>query len=339
MRKARLKLEAAATYHVMSRIVDRQLLIGEREKAYLRHIMRRLEVFTGCEVKTYALMDNHFHLLLHVPLKKEVSDTEVISRARVLYGKKKFSGIEEQFRRWEEQGQEYLVQEQINNFRVRMYDLSEFMKTFKQRFSIFYNSTHARRGTLWEERYKSVLVEENQHAQLVTAAYIDLNPVRAGIVGAPEDYRWSGYGEAVAVAGSASRGISHLFINEDVTLCKQDALMRYRKFIYYRGECRFDGLTGAMARPGFSKDMVDLVLEKGGRLSLPDILRCKVRYFSDGFIIGSRGFVNKMFREHALYFTDKKRNRGAKIMKYGEWGGLCAARELQVGVISIPDDG
>jgi len=63
-----------------------------------------------------------------------------------------------------------------------MYELSQFMKTFKQCFSIYYNSNHERRGTLWEERFKSVLVEESEYAQLVAGAYIDLNPVRAGIV-------------------------------------------------------------------------------------------------------------------------------------------------------------
>jgi hypothetical protein len=52
-------------------------------------------------------------------------------------------------------------------------------------------------GTLWEGRFKSVLVEGTGQTLSTMAAYIDLNPVRAGIVKDPADYRWSGYAEAV----------------------------------------------------------------------------------------------------------------------------------------------
>ena len=70
------------------------------------------------------------------------------------------------------------------------------MKPLKQCFTRWFNREQDRRGTLWEERFKSVLVEDG-HAARVMAAYIDLNPVRAGMVEHPKDYRWSSYGEAV----------------------------------------------------------------------------------------------------------------------------------------------
>jgi hypothetical protein len=59
--------------------------------------------------------------------------------------------------------------------------------------------TRCRQGTLWEERFKSVLVEGAGPALSVMAAYIDMNPVRAGLVSDPKDYRWCG--NAAAVAG------------------------------------------------------------------------------------------------------------------------------------------
>ena len=77
-----------------------------------------------------------------------------------------------------------------------MNDLSEFMKTFLQRFTRWFNRTHKRRGTLWEARYKSVIIESGLAARTL-AGYIDLNPVRAGLVEDPADYPWSSYGEAV----------------------------------------------------------------------------------------------------------------------------------------------
>ena len=90
---------------------------------------------------------------------------------------------------------------------ARMHDVSEFMKTLKQRFTIWFNHTHDRYGTLWAERFKSTVVEGREAALRVTAAYIDLNPVRAGIVEDPKDYRWSGYGDAVGGSTEAREGI------------------------------------------------------------------------------------------------------------------------------------
>jgi len=335
---SRLKLDTAATYHVMSRIVDKQLIIKDLEKRYLRGLLSRLEVFSGCRIRTYSILDNHFHILLHVPERVDVSDKEVKRRAKVLYGAKKYSLMKDQWKEWQEGGQEERVAEQLNKFRARMYDLSQFMKTFKQCFSIYYNSKHERRGTLWEERFKSVLVEESEYAQLVVGAYIDLNPVRAGIVKDPKDYRWSGYGEAVggtkllgAYAAESKRHICDLFVSSEVD--EKQALMQYREILYAQGACRHDELTGRVIKPGFSREQVDKVLDGGGRLPLIEVLHCKVRYFSDGMVIGGKAFVEKILNERSDMFTGKRRARGATEMKFGVWGGLCAARELRVRVV------
>ena len=74
-----------------------------------------------------------------------------------------------------------------------MGDLSAFVKTLKQRYSMSYNGRYARKGTLWEDRFKSVLVENAIDAKATVAAYIDLNPVRAGMVPASELYPWSSH--------------------------------------------------------------------------------------------------------------------------------------------------
>jgi hypothetical protein len=58
---------------------------------------------------------------------------------------------------------------------------------------MYYNQRHNRRGTLWGERFKSVIVE-NGESLINCLAYIDLNPLRAGIVSRPEDYRWNSLG-------------------------------------------------------------------------------------------------------------------------------------------------
>jgi hypothetical protein len=88
-----------------------------------------------------------------------------------------------------------------------MYDLAEFGKTLKQRVSFSYNRRHQRKGTLWEERFKSVLVDGSPGTLMRMAAYIDLNAVRAGLVKDPKDYRFSGYGEAMGGSKQARAGL------------------------------------------------------------------------------------------------------------------------------------
>ena len=96
----------------------------------------------------------------------------------------------------------------------RMWDLSEFMKAVKQKFTQWYNNRNGLSGTLWEGRFKSVLVEDGYAARM-TAAYIDLNPVRAGMVKDPKDYRWCSYGEACAGGEHAQQGLLEVMLKEE----------------------------------------------------------------------------------------------------------------------------
>ncbi|NCC84656.1 MAG: hypothetical protein EOM03_11090 [Clostridia bacterium] len=70
---------------------------------------------------------------------------------------------------------------------IRLCSLSEFMRSFKQSFGRYFNKKHNRKGYFWGDRYKSLIVEEG-HTLINLLAYIDLNPIRAGIVKKPEDY-------------------------------------------------------------------------------------------------------------------------------------------------------
>ena len=106
-----------------------------------------------------------------------------------------------------ERGQDKAAEELRERVLARMWDMSAFMKLLKQRFTQWYNRRQGRKGTLWEERFKSVLVDGAGDVLATMAAYIDLNPVRAGLVEDPKDYRWCGYAEAVAGGRAARAGI------------------------------------------------------------------------------------------------------------------------------------
>jgi len=71
--------------------------------------------------------------------------------------------------------------------------LSQMMQAVGRRYVRYFNATHKRSGTLWEGRYKSTLIQTERYL-LACMVYIDLNPVRAGMVAQARDYPWSSHG-------------------------------------------------------------------------------------------------------------------------------------------------
>ena len=88
MRSNRLKVQGSdAVYHCMTRTVNGERLLGDREKEVLRKIIWQVADFSGVEVLTYCVMSNHFHVLVEVPELGNLSDAELMRRYKVLYPK------------------------------------------------------------------------------------------------------------------------------------------------------------------------------------------------------------------------------------------------------------
>ena len=357
----RMKLEGmAACYHAMSRVVGGQRLLGDREKEVLRKMLWQVADFCGVEVLTYCVMSNHFHVLVWVPQQHAVSDAELLRRFKVLYPKPtkyqtvEFARLEKALR--EGNADAVAIREQLLS---RMHDLSSFMKTLKQRFSIWYNRNHGeRRGTLWMERFKSVLVEGKGNPVQTMAAYIDLNPVRAGLVEDPKDYRFCGYAEAVAgstafqsgqaastslgrgksakVAAArnsgqrACQGIRHIWgsyadgrVRESFTLAM--ALQAHRELIFGK-RAAAAGLTAQQREKA-----LQVLEQEDALLPRATVLRCRVRYFTDGVILGSaefvRGLAGRWQRERGRKYPPKIcPSQGA------DWGDLATVVRLRKAV-------
>ncbi len=216
-----------------------------------------------------------------------------------------------------------------------MGDLSVFMKDLKQRFSQWYNKRNGRRGTLWEDRYKSVLVEGDAKALMTVAAYIDLNPIRAGIVDQVESYRWCGYASAVAGNRWAREGLRRIWGRSPAICASKEELTwdtvgaEYRLWLYHESLVKEHVEPGEVQRrKGFSEDVVDAEVASGGRLPLKAVLRHRVRYLTDGAVFGSANFVNEVFTQHREQLG-LKRKTGARRMKEADWGDLCVLRDLQ----------
>ncbi|MBL9152078.1 MAG: chemotaxis protein CheW, partial [Verrucomicrobiales bacterium] len=177
--------------------------------------------------------------------------------------------------------------------------------------------------------------EGSERALLTIAAYIDLNPVRAGLVTRPEDYGWCGYGEAVAGRRPARRGLCAILadtshgVNRQITWDCTAGI--YRMLLFGKGlEREADAQAGTGARRGFSPEQIEAEEKREGQLSIPEILRCRVRYFCDGAIFGSVEFVNGIFESNRWRYGPKRTTGARKLRGGADWGELRVLRDLQV---------
>ena len=278
-----------ALYHCVSRVVDRGFRLGPAEKEEMVRRMRVLEAFCQVRVLTFCIMGNHFHVLVEVPERpaEDPTDAQLLEHLGILYGGQRLAGIRWELEQYRGQGNHAAAEALRQRFLRRMWDLSVFLGEWKNGFSRWYNRRARRKGCLWEERFKSVLVEEG-HAARVVACYIDLNPVRAGMVGDAGEYRWSGWGEAAAGGGKAREGIAAVMLERELARWGPEAAAAA---VSERGE--------ALAEYGrlLAEDAVRgaEVAGKAGRVCEAGLLRRRVRYFVDGLVIGTAGFVEGVF--------------------------------------------
>lgn len=337
-------------YHCISRVVERRFAFDDVAKEKFRALMRMQETFTGCRVVSYCLMCNHIHILLEVPPLPQggFSDEQLLARLDAIYSKGMVASIAAELAEARISGEKFAADIHAR-YTYRMHSLSEFMKTLLQKFTQWYNRVNARKGHLWEDTFKSVIVEDGVAAKTI-AAYIDLNPVRAGMVIDPADYRFSSYGEAIgggakgngkkARAGLVRALRAHDGIAADASLWRNISAS-YRKLLM---QGVVEKSTQVITRDGSMKTKI---LRKGKQQS-PDqaisyeqeakdigfakMLRCRVRYFTDGAVIGSRGFVNEAFANARERFGKQRRDGARKLKGRGQAaaGILWSMRDLRV---------
>ncbi len=323
MRSPRIKVPATdgeAVYHVMTRVVNGERLIRAAGREVLRKQLWQVADYCGVEILTYAILSNHFHVLVRIPQFTSITDEELLRRYRVLYPKPTryktawLATIEAQLKT---DGPEAVAWRRQQH--ALMHHISSFMRLVKQRYSIWHNKTYQRYGTLWAERFKSVLVEPRARVIEAMAAYIDLNAVRAGLVSDPKDYRFCGYAEAVAGGEKARAGICSVIGITSWDECQAN----YRQLLFGTGSApRQKGRT-------ITPEQFDQVIRAGGKLALCDVLRCRVRYFADGAVLGTRAFVSV----HLARYREKTGRRYERdvhdLPALTDWGTLTALRPLR----------
>ena len=298
----------ASSYHVMSRTVDGLTHFTDDEKEAFRMLVWRMAKFSGIEVLTYCVMGNHFHLLARVPPKEKFiqrfagaeGEERLFKHLRLLYSNAYVTRLRAEIDELRQHGRERDVEKVLSRFTRRFCDLSLYVKELKERYSRWYNKKHSRRGTLWMARYKSVLVEPGG-AMAMVAAYIDLNPIRAGLVKNPEDYRWCGYTEALAGSKRLRRGlcraigwpIDHWELSNAGRMSGAEV---YREKLFEAGmdnERRTQTRHKSRKRRGIALEKTRKVIEEGGKLTTGELLSHRVRWLSEGVALGSEEFVGR----------------------------------------------
>ena len=350
-------------------------MFGDLEKEALRRLMWRMARFAGLEIRTYAVMENHFHILARVPSQEhfvarfagEGGEERLLEHLRLLYSRQYIAALRAELADLRQREMPEQADALIAGYLRRFCNLPLFVKELKERFSRWYNAHRGRRGTLWMERFKSVLVEDGE-ALRTMAAYIDLNPVRAGIVKDPKDYRWCGYGEAMGggkaarlglcqVVGHGERGAKAWEVPAEAKAMSAGEI--YRCWLFEDGKTRESPAApepntadeptrsgsnqgkaeaknkgkakNKAAQAGIAEADAETAKKRKGKLSRVALLRCRVRYFSDGLVLGSKGFVEGVFAQYRGHFGPKRKS-GARPLRENSNDNLCTARQLVVRV-------
>ena len=162
MRKKR-SFKVNRCYHLISRIAHRAYFFDEGEKDRFVNLIRRVEQFCGVRVLGYAVMSNHFHIYVYLEDEHPVSEEELYAKICRLYCKDTLAGIID---KWEHL-KELAAQTDISirhagltefddykrSFVARMFNITSFMMTLKEHYTLSYNARHKHCGTLWEGRY------------------------------------------------------------------------------------------------------------------------------------------------------------------------------------------
>lgn len=278
-RAARIKPEGIGTYyHCMNRVVGEEgdFPFGDVEKETFIGLIKEASSYFTVEVLAYQVLDNHWHIVCYAP-GELLSPEESAKRFNEFYAGRK----------------PVLTPEDPYCEHVARYtrDVGSFIGWIQQRFTSWFNKTRARRrrGTVWAGRFKSTVLERDT-ALWECLCYVEMNAVRAGIVADPADYRFGSWGEWCGTGrhpfGNCLSRHLPLYEGSQARDKKlKDIKKRFRTEIARRRAYE----TGA-STPEIEAAVADAAKPTDFALCVTR----RVRYWTDGLVIGTEKFVLDM---------------------------------------------
>ncbi len=189
-RKTLISLDATPYYHCSSRCVRRAFLCGEdtlsgrsfsHRRQWIEDKLLLLASIFAIDLCAYAVMPNHYHVVLHVDKARAEGwrDLEVVKRWHRLFSGNSYS---QRFARGEvlSTAERAMLDQSIREWRHRLVDISWFMRVVNEGIARLANQEDDCTGRFWEGRFSSqALLDEK--ALAACAAYVDLNPIRSGL--------------------------------------------------------------------------------------------------------------------------------------------------------------
>jgi len=276
----------------MSRTALDGFPLKDVEKDFMLDLIKRFSALYFTEILGFCLMGNHFHLLVKMIPEHHFTDDDIQKRFEAFYGDSR-----------------EFAEGQIPYWRDKLSSLSEFVREIKVGFARYYNRCHNRRGYFWGDRFKSVIVDKGE--TLVNClAYIDLNPLRAGIVDRPEDYRWNSLGYHVQTENKDNFLSTDFGLKEFNIKNQKERIRRYRRYVYE---------AGALNRPDkmqaqvIDAKVVSKERKKNFEIGRISRFRHRTRYFTESGIIGSKEFVAENYRRFRHLFHSKHEKKPKPI--------------------------
>ncbi len=284
-RLPRLKCSSHDTwYHLYARLAGRKgeyPLADPLPRRQLIELIHHYASIYFCEVAAFCVMGNHYHLVLRFDAERDVDRKELRARAYTMYRGKLMRAIVDAWGKgeWE-------------RYRRRLFDVSEFMRNVQGMYARWYNRTYERQGRLWGDRFKSVLLGD-ERAVLDCVLYVELNPVRAGLVERPETFD----GSSVFLREAGEDGwlvpIERLMHRQG----RSSAMVEFRQLLYHRG--------AVPTREGQARIPQKVLEQETARgFQARGAYRKRVAYWVNGVVVGTEGFIRQQLaalREGGIY--------------------------------------
>ena len=322
MRMARLRYDRElCCYHLLNRVAGTRsfLPFGDVEKEQFFRLALELSTLYCLDLISVVVMSNHYHIVCAAPADAPGKE-EIRRRWQAYYGEDRVEP------NWEDP-------EVVAVWGARLRDISKFIHDLQQRYTCWYNRTRPerRRGRLWADRYKSVILETGE-AVWDCVRYVEMNPVRAGMCADPAEYRFSTWGR---FAGSGK----HPFA--------ESAARHLRPFLHVFFGDRARDLTDREVLLEFQSDLARVLTAESGATSeeiaaaqqaarkgsgFMLTVQRRVRYWSDGAIIGSKLFVRNVGAELINRERAPKKKLARSRVSGGDLAGLYSWRLLRTDV-------
>jgi putative transposase len=282
-RLKRLKvMDGEGWYHVFSRTACEKGVYPLEKELCRKKFVQLLRYYSKayfCDIAAFCIMGNHYHIILKFEIPHKLTKEELMKRALTLYPNSK-----RYLRVWNEKKWQV--------FEERLFNLSEFMRNIQSAFATWYNKTYKRHGTFWADRFKSVLLGDEQ-AVLDCMLYVELNPVRANLCTLPETYKASSFYLRSIKTDGWLLALERII---DTTIAE------YRMALYYRGNVVSEGEILATKDHKDTKDIKILITdeiierEKERGFQTKGMYRKRLRFFVDGMALGGEAFVRQQIQ-------------------------------------------